>query len=363
MKWIDSINNFQNNFKPNAQNPPLTICYTVRHIQQKMRKIMKSNYQEAQRERAVMLLTGKNPVFYGGIGGKYFMRSSRDFVLTDSKKNFFEPIRDEAIEYFKKNEITWWGGKNPTGHILSSQIACVNHLYALRNDKDAVLRLLKYISPDFEDVIKIETDKYFHGYIQFESVSDNDYLNEGQSTRGSNCTSVDALIFAKHKDGSKWLIPIEWKYTEYYENFNKATEGCRKNPEKCKGKERKRRYTDLINESKQLKSENHYCYYFEPFYQLMRQTLWAEQMVNNNSRESLQADNYLHLHLIPSENKDLLNNKYKCSNSDMESTWRKHLINKKKYQIISPKKNFTNVDKEKYKDLIDYLTERYWKDK
>jgi len=45
-------------------------------------------------------------------------------------------------------------------------------------------------------------------FIQFESVSDNDNLNEGVPNRGSNCTSVDALIYAVHKDGSNWLIPV-----------------------------------------------------------------------------------------------------------------------------------------------------------
>lgn len=92
---------------------------------------MKSNYQEIQRERAIILLKEKNPIFYGGVGGKYFMRSRREFVLTDFEKNFFKSIQEDAIEYFEKNSISWWGGKKPTGHILSSQIACINHLYAL----------------------------------------------------------------------------------------------------------------------------------------------------------------------------------------------------------------------------------------
>ncbi len=104
---------------------------------------MKSNYQEKQREKAIALIREKSPIFYGGIGGKLFMRSKRDFVLTDYNKNFYEKIRNEAIEYFSKNNISWWGGKNPTGHVLSSQIACLNHLYAIRNDKSTVLGLLK----------------------------------------------------------------------------------------------------------------------------------------------------------------------------------------------------------------------------
>ncbi len=322
---------------------------------------MKSKYQEKQRERAVRLLKEGNSIFYGGDGGKMFMRSERDFVLTENEKNFFEPIKEKAIEYFDKNNIAWWGGKKPTGHLLSSQIACINHLFAIRNDEDAVLGLLKIVSEDFVDVLKIETDNFLSEYIQFEAVSDNDYLNEKQSTRGSNCTSVDALIYAKHKNGSKWIIPIEWKYTEHYGNLNKAIEGCNANTDNCKGKERQRRYTDLINNSKQLKSDDHFVYYFEPFYQLMRQTLWAEQMVTNKEKETLKADNYLHVHVIPSENKDLLKKEYKCSGFDMETTWKNHLVDKKKYVIISPKDFLANLNKEKYIDLYNYLNERYWK--
>lgn len=321
---------------------------------------MKSEYQEIQRTCAVKLIINRNPVFYGGVGGKLFMRSNRDFVLTDFNKNFFKEIVGEAIEYFSKNKVAWWGGKNPTGHVLSSQIACINHLYAIRNDKSAVLGLLKNISEDFLEVLEIKSDKYFSAFIQFESVSDNDYLNEGKSTRGSNCTSIDALIYAKHKDGTNWLIPIEWKFTEFYDNLDKAKEGCKTNPQNCKGKERKRRYTELINNSNQLISENHFCYYFEPFYQLMRQTLWAEQMIVNKEKETIKADHFLHIHVIPSDNADLLEKKYKCSGKNMKSTWTSHLKNDEKYVIISPKDFLSNLDSVKYKNLISYLNERYW---
>ena len=321
---------------------------------------MKSEYQENQRKRVVGLINERNPLFYGGVGGQYFMSSKRDFVLTDFNKNFFAPIKDEVIKYFSKNEIAWWGGRKPTGHVLSSQIACVNHLFAIRYDKIAVLGLLQTISNDFIDVIEIETDKHLCGFIQFESVSDYDYLKENHSTRGSNCTSVDALIYAKHQNGSKWLIPIEWKFTEFYENMDKAKEGCNKNPENYKGKVRQERYTDLINNSTQLKGENHYCYYFEPFYQLMRQTLWAEQMIINKEKETIKADKFLHIHVIPSENKDLLNKAYKCSGFDMETTWRNHLKHSDKYVIISPKDFLSNLDQVKYKELNDYLNKRYW---
>jgi hypothetical protein len=89
------------------------------------------------------------------------------------------------------------------------------------------MQMINNLSPDFTGVLEIPTDRYYPAFIQFEAVSDNNNLNEGQPTRGNNCTSIDALVYAQHKDGSKWIIPIEWKYTEHYNNQNKADEGYR----------------------------------------------------------------------------------------------------------------------------------------
>ena len=321
---------------------------------------MPSKFQATQRAKAVNLINSGNEVFYGAKAGKMFMTKVRDFVLTDADKNLYQPICSGVINYFKNNKISWWGGYYPTGHVLSSQIACVNHLFLLRKEKDAVLAILKSVSDDFVDVLQINTDIYEPAYIQFEAVSDTDHLNEGTITRGSNCTSIDALVYALHKNGEKWLIPIEWKYTEFYNNQNKAIEGCKENPQKCKGLERRHRYTNLINNSRILNPQNHFCYYFEPFYQLMRQTLWAEQMIIHKATERLKADNYLHIHVIPSANADLLLKNYKCSGGNMETTWKNHLVDKSKYVIVDPVKLLNMIDKLKYKSLIDYLQIRYW---
>ena len=321
---------------------------------------MKSTYQEYQRSKSIDLIKNSE-LFDREKAGKMFMRANRDFVLIDGEKNIFKPIRKDVIEYFSKNKISWWGGSKPTGHVLSSQIACVNHLFFIRNDKDAVLKMINAVSTDFIDLFEIETDQFSPAYIQFEAVSDKDNLNEVKPTRGNYCTSIDALVFALHKNGSKWIIPIEWKYTEYYNNQNKAFEGYKADPINCKGEIRKRRYTNLINMSAQLKNTDHDCYYYEPFYQLMRQTLWAEQLIRNKDNETIKADNYLHVHIIPSENKDLLDKVYKCSQGNMELTWKSHLKDTSKYIIISPEKLLSNcLNDSKYTELEGYLRERYW---
>ena len=281
-----------------------------------------------------------------------FMGREREFVLADCDLNIYPPILKDAKEYFNKNHIAWWHGDSPTGHTLSSQIACINHLFPIRHDKVEVLKIARNIDPLFVDVLVIASDGFLPAYIQFESVSDTDHLNEQNSTRGSNCTSVDALIYALHEDGRRFILPIEWKYTEEYDNQNKA--------EGTSGETRRARYTSLINSSAQLNHDNHEIYYYEPFYQLMRQTLWAEQLIRYKATESIMADDFIHIHIIPPENSDLLERKYSCYGLGMERTWRTQLMDQSKYRIMAPQELLAPVDQHKYGALLDYLKERYW---
>ena len=108
---------------------------------------MASRYREQQRERALTLINNGHSIFDGATGGKVFRKEGREYILLDGMKNLFPSIREEAIEYFTENKISWWGGFSPSGHVLSSQIACLNHLFFVRNDLDAVLSLLKVINP------------------------------------------------------------------------------------------------------------------------------------------------------------------------------------------------------------------------
>ena len=100
---------------------------------------MASKYHESQRTKLIDLINSDDAIFYGGKSGEIFMGKSREFVLVDNEKNLFKPICEDTINYFKMNDISWWGRSKPTGHVLSSQIACINHLFQIRNDKEAVL--------------------------------------------------------------------------------------------------------------------------------------------------------------------------------------------------------------------------------
>lgn len=320
-----------------------------------------ASFRELQKQRQAELIQTTNLFDYAEGYGTY-RGKKHPYILKDGPANLYSPICESALRYFSENSIQWWGGKIPTGNTLSSQVMCVNHLFSVAQDKEAVLSIINGLKKGFIfiDVLPIECDERPQ-YISFEVVSDNDYLNEGHPKRGAQCTSVDALILAKHQSGSRILIMVEWKYTESYNDFDKFTE-VKDGHER--GQERQRRYNDLITSSAQLTSLPAYqgnVYYQEPFYQLMRQTLWAEQMVAHQQTERIKADDYLHLHVIPDGNKALLEKKYKAFGTDMETTWRSMLNNKSKYLITSPQKLFEQIiHNPHYSNLVKYLEQRYW---
>lgn len=309
------------------------------------------NYRKEQYKRVEHLMQ-IGDTFAGDLGNGVFRGRNYPFILQNGDNNLYAPSRDDMKRYFNENSISWWGGNRVTTHPLSSQVACLNHLFPIRNDKDAILAIIQRIDPMVVDVLPIKTDAIPHGFVAFEAVSDNDHLNEQASTRGSNCTSVDALVFGKRRDNRTVLFPIEWKYTEFYNNEDKTVGD--------KGATRKSRYEDLIDISKQLTAADHRVYYFEPFYQLMRQTLWAEQMIANHETETIKAVEYIHVHVIPVENRNLLQKKYPYSGKNMETTWRDCLHDQRKYRIVSPHDLFASVDSKRYDGLLSYLAKRYW---
>lgn len=308
-------------------------------------------FKQLQYKHVERLIQQEKSIFNHDNGYGMFWGKPRSFALCNSTNNLYSKIVDNSLSYFAKNNISWWTGKL-TNHTLSSQIACLNHLFLIRDDKQAVLSVIKQIEPKITDVYKLKTDKKMSGYIQFEAVSDTNHLNEKTSTRGSNCTSIDALIYGIYENGRKILFPIEWKYTEKYGNGNKAYGKA--------GATRIKRYSDLINNSIQLHSINSSIYYYEPFYQLMRQTLWAEQMITHKNTETISADDYIHIHVIPSQNFELIDKTYPCSSKNMEKTWRSCIKNQDKYIIVSPQDLLKSIDLHKYNQLLEYLNKRYW---
>ncbi len=311
------------------------------------------NYRESEREKVVRI----RDHFFQDPGGGIYRNEPRPFVLIDPVRNLWGNIREDIIAYFDANNIVWWPGSHePTGHMLSSQVSCVNHLFFLRNDKEAALRILKNIDANFTEVCA----DFEGGYIGFEVVSNNSYLGEvpvgRRQTRGAHCTSVDAMMTGILNSGKKIQILFEWKYTEFYGNKCFA--------DGSSGETRKANYNHLIvdKDSPINCTVNLDNLYYEPFYQIMRQTLLAWQMVRNKNAE-LNADDWLHLDVIPENNLKL---RYQVQAPDLlqtgiEDAWKAQLKEPQKYNTITPQRLLKPfLFDPKYRSLINYLNTRYW---
>jgi len=312
------------------------------------------DYRERQREKSITLL-GK--MFNDPGGGKFANGHKYSFVLQDPSLNLWEEIRHNALAYFKVNNIPWWMStpEMPTGHLLSSQIACVNHLYFLRNQKEFATKILQNIDRRIvsaEEIAYPDTDT---GYVAFEIIGKENYLGEHQHTRGANATSVDAVMIGKKADGKNILVLIEWKYTEYYE-YGKSLYiparyriynpllGAVNSP-----------FKTIIHNGKPFEP-----LYYEPFYELMRQTLLGWKM---KDAQEYNCDEYIHLYIVPNENAELLlkNTSLGLEGDTINEIWQKILKTPTLFRIISPENLLEPLRNEHgTQAFFDYLEKRYW---
>ncbi|GHV96524.1 hypothetical protein AGMMS50293_28440 [Spirochaetia bacterium] len=303
-------------------------------------------YIKEQRDRAIK---SRNEIF-NDPGFGIYNGIKWPFVLKNRPFNLWEEIREDAISYFNKYNIDWHKDRNgepkegPEGHLLSSNISCINHLFPLRKRQN----LSTFVLQNIDDRI-ISAEIVDDGYVEFEIMEgkNSNPLNEKSSSRkrGSKSTSIDALMLGKKKNGNNILVLIEWKYTETYEN-----EECRY----IAKDDYHKNYVDLLQEKDcpiTLPSDFKELF-FEPYYQLMRQTLLGWKMIELSEYG---CDEYIHLHIIPSGNTTLRQNINEPLN------WKDLLKDSNSYKIISPDELFKPlIDKEELNPYIDYLKMRYW---
>ena len=317
---------------------------------------MTTNFlEEKKREQAAILTEHRATLFDNAEDIGYSKKKNEwfDYFIKPqySDKNLYRGIRTKAIEYFREYNITWWQCLNepnsPTGHMVSSQINCINHLFAFRDDPIAIKRILqKATNLPIDKILQSPIDK--GGYIAFEFVYKNKSLlkdnsgkyHEEYETRGANCTSIDALVYVQLVNGNKILIPIEWKYTETYN----GEEACDKSWQ---------RYPDLIRLENSNLKDVYDLYKVDPYYELMRQTLLMEQIIQHKDC-GIEADDYFHIMVIPNEHAEL--------KSAIVNNYIQTLKDITKFRIIDPQALLSPIPADgDYKDLISYLQTRYWK--
>lgn len=342
---------------------------------------MTISYKDLQLAVQTELLKQYPEWFNGDQGGGLYRKRAYPHLLTKFEHNLWEGIREEAVSYFAMNGIQW---HSQAHNMLSSQVACLNHLFPLRKQKAKLLNILNLhilqgLDVKFVDLLPLPYEAEQDAYIGFEVVSGGDWLGEGKPSRGTNCTSLDALIYALDSLGRKWLIPIEWKYTESYAKEDKGDTASER------GLVRRARYDALIEDSVFLKPEVHQkgsIYYQEPFYQLMRQALWAEQIVHQTflqtkpeleaefeRKERFEADCVLHLHFIPEGNDRLISNPSHLPFVQIDSHIVQHLWTKcikpqeqYYYRVVDPMELLLSIHESEESgddEHIAYLCARY----
>jgi hypothetical protein len=305
------------------------------------------SYYKEQRNKA----EAKRDQIFGDPGGGTFKKKQWPFVLKNPILNLHEAIREDAITYFNRHNIPLWNGTatEPTGHLLSSQVACLNHLFFVRQHVAIATAILQGIDKQVECALPIADG----GFVDFEVIGAANYLGEKSHTRGANSTSIDAVMLAELTGGRRKLFFIEWKYTESYTPASKA--------EGAGGPTRLGIYTPhLQKEDCPIIVTDIKALFIEPYYQLMRQTLLAHEMVK---AKEFGVTDYMHIHAIPISNKELKGRKTSAmlTGIDLDSAWKGSLKHPDKYvaidpeTLLAPARQYVEV-----REMLDYLQKRYW---
>jgi hypothetical protein len=214
-----------------------------------------------------------------------------------TQENLFNEIRGPALAYFTERGIPWHDGVNggPSSHLCDSQVSCVNFLFPFAHNPDALVALLKPLFPGINTVLPME-EQMPPSYVAFEWIGLGDYLGEckrpdGRRTRGANATSADAAVMFEDDRNNRYIVLIEWKYTESYGKTSKAIPVRLETYGKF--------YDDGLLHTDRV--PNFEDLFYEPFYQLMRQQMLAREIARHNE---LGANFASVLHIAPEINLD-----------------------------------------------------------
>ena len=245
---------------------------------------------------------GRDPTDDNGLQNRHLL------ALGHEEENLYPGLRGPggATDFFAERNIKWWkssrsGDKTdtegPTRNMTSSQVACVNFLLPLTGIPGALSAALQVLDEDVRSVVDIHHEGRISP-VEFEWIGIPSSL-EGGVTRGAQNTSVDAFLVAETITGRRRAYLIEWKYAEQYQSSKPPFKGNGRS-----GNTRRERYTGLFHapyasfNTDVVPELDEFLY--EPFYQIMRQRLLGDRMVQ--VRE-LDVDEAKVVVVVPEENR------------------------------------------------------------
>ncbi len=208
---------------------------------------------------------------------------SYPFVLPSglARSNLWDPIRTAALRHFYVQRIAWHDGQNrgpleqrePSPHLLDSQVCVVNFWWGLSLSPDSLATALRSV---FADVDHVVLSSESGPLAEVEWVGLESYLGErGWPSRGEYATSADLLLAYEDASGGRHGVLVESKYTESYPPGKWLDRGN-------KGRARIATYSPLfygpgspIQPGLDLDLKD---LLIEPFYQHLRQQLLASGM-------------------------------------------------------------------------------------
>lgn len=217
------------------------------------------------------------------LGDDKGQRHGHLLALGSEVENLVPELRglDGAQSFFRARRIKWWRnarsgdgpGDGPTRNLASSQVACVNFLLPLARRPAALLALMQRIDPEVVAVVSLpDPGGAEPSLVEFEWVGWDAPIEGGRLSRGAMQTSADAVVVGRTARGLRAFV-FEWKYCEEYLRPEDKGEGA-------SGDTRRKRYSaryaavDSAFWGDVLLDD----YLFEPFYQLLRLRLLADEI-------------------------------------------------------------------------------------
>lgn len=287
----------------------------------------------------------------------YYKTKDRVFCLPRSNalENLVPEIRQAAKQYFSDYQIKWHDGQNgnPSNHLCDSQVCCVNFLFPFADQPQALATVLRKIYPELDCVLPVENGQY----VAFEWIGAQNYLGEktsrnGRRTRGANFTSADAIVRFRRRDGKVQVVLIEWKYTESYSRMSLEFAAS--------GTDRKKIYEPLYRQEDfpldKSKLPEFRALFYEPFYQLMRQQLLANEM---EKAGELEADIVSLLHIAPAHNKDfgrVTSSLLEPLGASVMDVWRALIRQEDRFMSVSTELLFGGLTGETLPQMESWLT-------
>jgi len=223
--------------------------------------------------------------------------------LAHTAENLIVGVRGEAIERFARHGIEWHhasegpdGTPWPSGHLLDSQVQCVNTLLSLAAQPDLGLAFARTVEPQAHELVEVEDGSV----VAFEWIGARDYLGERRgrpAARGRFTTSIDAFLVARRVDGGLTGIIVEWKFTESYDRPVRF-----RGPGGTDRREVYRAMYEAPGGPFRTRPPIE-AYFHEPHYQLLRLVLLAQGMVEAGE---LGMDRAVVVHAVPHGNRTLL---------------------------------------------------------